>query len=233
MKIVTATHQGLVRLNNEDAVLADEQAGWIALADGMGGLLAGEEASEIAAVAVKQAMAQQAPDAPLVDVEALMFDAHQRVKNHAEAKNYLGKMGTTLTLWSWRSGSPQFCHVGDSRLYAMKAGHLHQLTQDHTVAQRMVDEGVIAASEKDSAPHQNVLTQALGMPGMLRPQSGSTPLEGRLLLCSDGLTDLVSDAHIAEVLACEDAEECVGQLVKCALDQGGRDNVSVGLVCLS
>ncbi|MEQ8690272.1 MAG: protein phosphatase 2C domain-containing protein [Pseudomonadales bacterium] len=227
MKIVSATHQGLVRLNNEDAVLVDETVGWVALADGMGGLLAGEEASELAVVSVKQTMA--AGGHP---VRELLLSAHQRVKSHAQSKNYLGKMGTTLVVWCWQNGQPEFCHVGDSRLYAFNDGELAQLSHDHTVAQRMIDEGLVAPEDADNAPHQNVLTQALGMPGTLQPQSGSTPVAGRLLFCSDGLSDLVNDADIQSIMGLDDLEECLKLLLKSALDRGGRDNVTVALVDL-
>lgn len=229
MKIASLSHQGLVRINNEDAVLVDTGSKWVALADGMGGLLAGEEASDVAVTAAGALLGNETVD----DIEAILFNAHDQVKNHARAKNYVGKMGTTLVLWRWCEGKPEFCHVGDSRIYAFDGQILEQLSHDHTVAQRMVDEGVVPQEEAHTAPHQNVLTQALGMPGTLKPQAGGTPNKGKLLLCSDGLSDLVAHESIEAILkSAEDLEDCAKALVKSALDCGGRDNVTVALIDL-
>lgn len=234
MKIVSATHQGFVRTNNEDAVQTDAENGWVILADGIGGLLGGEEASSVAVLAAQDGL--QACK-PITDV---MIAAHKRVLAHADSRNYVGKMGTTLVLWRRCSDSGQaesqaeiqgeYCHVGDSRLYAFDGVELRQLSKDHTVAQRMVDEGIIPADQIHTAPNQNVLTQAVGMPGTLRPEAGSTPTCRRLLLCSDGLSDLVDHTVISKVLKMPDLDACAGQLIKEALDRGGRDNVTVAVV---
>lgn len=226
MKIVGLSHTGLVRLNNEDALAYEAAPGWAVLADGMGGLMAGEEASQIAVSAVK-ALYNETPQSP---PEEALTEAHGRVVAHAREKNFLGKMGTTLVVWSWQGGKPQFAHVGDSRIYAYQDGVLKQLSTDHTVAQRMLEEGVISEEEMDTAPNRHVLTQAVGMPGMLRPACGVTPATGRLLLCSDGLSDLVPHNRLCELLAMDDLTECARELVKAALDKGGRDNVTVVLI---
>ena len=227
MKMVCATHQGLVRLNNEDSVAVDEKLGWAVLADGMGGLLAGEEASAVAVdVAASELKAGEQ------DMNQVVLKAHQGVVDVAKAKNYSGKMGTTLMVWSWCNGNPTFSHVGDSRIYSYQAGELSQLSLDHTVAQRMVDEGVITQDQLHTAPKQNVLTQALGMPGMLRPQNGQTTEQGRLLLCSDGLTDLVPAERIEALMAGDSLQDVAEELVKAALDKGGRDNITVAVIQL-
>lgn len=228
MRIVGTSHTGLVRLKNEDALAYESSQGWAALADGMGGLLAGELASTRATHAVRDCFAADAATTP----EAALSVAHDQVLQAAEEKNFLGKMGTTLVVWSWLDGKPQFCHIGDSRIYAWDGKHLALLSTDQTVAQRMVDEGIISADELATAPNRHVLTQALGMPGQLRPESGTTPVSGRLLLCSDGLSDLVAAEKIAELLAQTDLLACAEALVSAALDKGGRDNISVVLIDL-
>ncbi|MFT7651440.1 MAG: serine/threonine protein phosphatase PrpC [Limisphaerales bacterium] len=225
MKIVSVTHQGLVRINNEDAVAFDDVGGWVALADGMGGLLAGEEASGVAVATAKRVFLESK-----ASIEAVLLEAHQGVFAHAEGKNYVGKMGTTLVLWRWQPSGPEFCHVGDSRIYQYVDEQLTLLSTDQTVAQRMVDEGIIPKDQLATAPNQNVLTQALGMPGMLKPETGSTSTRGRLLLCSDGLSDLVADDVIERSMEIVDLQSCAAELVKLALDRGGRDNITVALI---
>lgn len=236
MKMSSLTHQGLVRINNEDTLRCDAELGLAVLADGMGGLLAGEEASLVATTSAWEALCGLA-NTQHVDNAAAMVDvvmsAHTEVGDHARRNNYGGKMGTTLVVWSWLDGAPTFAHVGDSRLYAFQNGTLRQLTHDHTVAQRMIDEGLYSSEDAHNVPNQNVLTQAIGMPGHVKPECGTTPAEGRLLLCSDGLSDLVRDDVIAQCMEASDIDECVRALVKAALDAGGRDNVSVVVVDLA
>ncbi len=227
MKMSCLTHQGLVRLKNEDAVHADATAGLAVVADGIGGLMSGEVASRVAVGEVVDASG-----GGVTDAAELVLAAHDAVADAARERNFLGKMGTTLVVWLWCDGVPQFAHIGDSRIYALCGGSLTRLSVDHTVAQRMVDEGVVPAEEAHLAPQQNVLTQALGISRPPRPQSGTTPTAGRLLLCSDGLSDLVADERIAELLALDDLEACSHELVKAALDKGGRDNVTVVVVDL-
>lgn len=230
MKISSRTHQGLVRLNNEDCVYHDDGEAFAILADGMGGLLAGEEASQVATFSSRQSL--EADAGCQRALEDIVYDAHTAVAAAAREKNFSGKMGTTLLLWRINGGQGEFAHVGDSRLYRYKGGELTQMSKDMTLAQRMVDEGRVAAHEAHLAPNQNVLTQAIGLPGNLCPESGTTPVTGRLLLCSDGLSDLVADEQIAHALAHDDIEVVAEQLLKDALDRGGRDNISVIVIDL-
>ena len=224
MRIASGTHQGLVRLKNEDAVAYDLEQGWAALADGMGGLMAGREASEVAVLAVRRCF-EQTPNAPATDA---LLAAHAAVKQFAEDNNYLGKTGTTLVVWT----TAGFCHVGDSRIYHASDGELTCLSRDQTVAERLVDEGIISPLEALTSTKRHVLTQALGMPGQLRPESSHCPPRGRLLLCSDGLSDLVAHEVIADILFDRSLSmtDQVNALIKSALDKGGRDNISVVLI---
>ncbi|NKB97248.1 MAG: hypothetical protein GKR90_01935 [Pseudomonadales bacterium] len=230
MKITSRTHQGLVRLNNEDCVYYDVDGEFAVLADGMGGLLAGEEASQSATLACRELL--EADPEHETDLNQIIQQAHETVCQHARAKNYIGKMGTTLIVWRTTLAQGEFGHVGDSRIYSLAEGNLRQLSKDQTVAQRMVDEGHIAQHEAHLAPKQNVLTQAVGIPGHLDPEVGAAPSEGRLLLCSDGLSDLVSLERIQSALLIEDIDVAAEELVKEALDKGGRDNISVIVIDL-
>ena len=237
VNLVARSHQGLVRLRNEDAVYGDDQGRFAILADGMGGLMAGEVASRTAIETVRirlsrGALALTEPS----DLEAVLQLAHDAVVARARKFNYVGKMGTTLLIWSQagagtaQPGESFFAHVGDSRIYTFTDGTLTQITRDHTLAQRMIDNGEISPAREPQAPHGNVLTQALGLPGLCKADSGVVPLAQRVLLCSDGLSDLVSDVEIAQVMATPDLARCADDLLKAALDAGGRDNVSVVLL---
>jgi len=226
MKMTCRTHVGLVRRNNEDCVHIDESGQFAVLADGMGGLLAGEEASAVAVSAVIQGFAKD----PRSGLSEIVLGAHSAVQAHAHQMSYVGKMGTTLAIWSWHQGEAQYCHVGDSRVYSFCHGVLTQISCDHTVAQRMVDIGTIPKERAHLAPNQNVLTQAIGLPGTCNPEFGTTPQRGRLLLCSDGLSDLVRKDALQALLAIEDIDTCADELVMAALSEGGRDNISVALI---
>lgn len=229
MKMTARTHQGLVRIKNEDCVFYDESGGYAIVADGMGGLMAGEVASKVAVAAVREHVEQTPGGAP-VDVRAAALAAHEAVLTRAHRMNFVGKMGTTLVLWVLGREEQRYCHVGDSRLYVYADGVCSQVSHDHTLAQRMIDDGTVPADQAHTAPNRHVLTRAVGLPGECDPECGVVPPKGRLLLCSDGLSDLVTDDQIAKLLATDDIERCADNLVKAALDKGGRDNISVVLV---
>jgi len=229
--MTSRSHQGLVRLNNEDCVHCDMDGRFVVLADGMGGLLAGEVASAIAVESACRRLRE--PDIRRCNPEELaqvLTQANDAVTERAKAMRYVGKMGTTLLVWAQGREKSLYGHVGDSRLYAYAAGELAQITRDHTVAQRMVDQGKIAADQEPTAPNRHVLTHAMGLPGIFKADVGEAPECERLLLCSDGLSDLVAAAEIQNIMATTDLEDCANFLLKAALDRGGRDNVTVALV---
>jgi protein phosphatase len=203
----------------------------VVLADGMGGLLAGEVASAIAVESACRRLRE--PDIQRCNPEELaqvLTQANEAVTERAKAMRYVGKMGTTLLVWAQGGEKSLYGHVGDSRLYAYAAGELAQITRDHTVAQRMVDQGKIAADQEPTASNRHVLTHAMGLPGIFKADAGEVPECERLLLCSDGLSDLVAAAEIQNIMGTVDLEDCANFLLKAALDRGGRDNVTVALV---
>jgi PPM family protein phosphatase len=231
VKMISRSHQGLVRLNNEDCVHCDSEGQFVVLADGMGGLLAGEIASAIAVdSACKRLRNPDLPRTACTDMADVLSHANKAVTARAKTMRYVGKMGTTLVVWAKGVHEDYYGYVGDSRLYAYDKGVLTQLTSDHTVAQRMVDEGEIAAEDEHKAPNRHVLTQAMGIPGLFKADCGVVPVCERVLLCSDGLSDLVTAAEICDLMATPDLEDCANFLLKAALDRGGRDNVTVALV---
>ncbi len=231
LNIVARSHQGLVRRNNEDFIYASAEDGFAVLADGMGGLLAGEIASEVAVVTARHNLEAGAARDSAQALSALVNLSHNAVLAEARERNYLGKMGTTLIVWAQAPDQRSFFgHVGDSRLYAYSRGRLEQLTRDHTVAQRLIDSGEVDGADEHDVPHRHILTQALGMPGVFQPQATEVPTCDRLLLCSDGLSDLVRREQLQEIMTDTDGERCADHLLKAALDAGGSDNVSVILV---
>ena len=231
LNVVARSHCGLVRLNNEDFVHADAEGGFAALADGMGGLMAGEIASEVAVVTARKHLEAGAARDSAQALSAIVNLSHNAVLAEARELNYVGKMGTTLIVWArYGDGRSYFGHVGDSRLYAYGEGRLEQVTRDHTVAQRLIDSGEVEPENEHEAPHRHVLTQALGLPGVFQPQVGEVPQCERLLMCSDGLSDLVRREQLEALMATPELEHCADYLLKAALDAGGRDNVSVVLV---
>ena len=229
--MTSRSHQGLVRLNNEDRVYCDVDGGFVVLADGMGGLLAGEVASGVAVDTACQGLRHpERPHNHADDLGDILSEAHEAVVRQAKAMGYIGKMGTTLVIWAQRNESAYFAHVGDSRLYTYTAGDLAQITVDHTLAQRFIDEGKYEPDDEENVPNSHVLTQAMGLPGIFSVDTGQVPDCERVLLCSDGLSDLVAAPRIAEIMSTTDLEECADELVGAALDKGGRDNVTVAIV---
>lgn len=229
--MTSRSHQGLVRINNEDCVHCEPERSFAVLADGMGGLLAGEIASAVAVdAACRELRNPEIGRDSGEDLAAVLTAANEAVMARAKRMRYLGKMGTTLVIWAMGKEGGFYSHVGDSRLYIYTDGQLTQITRDHTVAQRMIDNGEIAPEDEHTAPKRHVLTQAMGLPGAFKAQAGAVPASERVLLCSDGLSDLVPAAHIEEIMATPDLDDCANFLLKAALDKGGRDNVTVALI---
>ena len=229
--MVARSHRGLVRLHNEDCVECDQSNRFALLADGMGGLMAGDIASRIAVEAAGEALRNPQDSIVGLDlVENALSAAHLAVSDRAKSMRYTGKMGTTLVLWARIDTQDFVGHVGDSRLYTYDQRGLVQRTLDHTVAQRLVEKGQIDKNDTSFAANSHVLTQAVGIPGLFRADVAQLETSARVLLCSDGLSDLVGAEELARIMATPDLNQCADQLIKSALDKGGRDNVSLVLI---
>lgn len=221
----------------------DETGYALVVADGMGGAAAGEVASSLA-ISVSVNLALNSPKWNLVptpeEIEENMAKWRQRFRQidavleaRAEADPALFGMGTTLTVALSIGADLLLYYVGDSRAYLFRDGRLQRLTRDHTVAQELADAGSIAQEEVATHRLRHRLTRSLGAGGGdIQAELEHVPLADgdRLLLCTDGLTDMVPDARIAEVLRGQDrSEEACRALVDLALEAGGRDNVTVVL----
>lgn len=221
-----ASHRGMVRQNNEDALFPDsagesEGPATLMVADGMGGHVAGEVASRIAVNA-----AAAADLSPSDRIAA----GNRAIREEVAREPSLDGMGTTMTLVSLDpGGKARFAHVGDSRGYLFRDGVLTQVTEDHTVAAEYVTLGRIRPEEAVSHPQRHMLTRTLGLTRFVNVDEHEVELApgDRILLCSDGLTEMVSDDLIADTLDGNEAEEAAWRLVELANAAGGLDNISV------
>ncbi len=217
-----STDVGRVREHNEDSYLAQDRL--FAVADGMGGHRGGEVASRIAV----DALARHG-GSDHAGLAGAIREANQAVLARASRDpEKLRGMGTTLTALVAGDGAVHLAHVGDSRAYILRDGELTQLTEDHTLVQRMVTEGSLSPEEAEVHPQRSVLVRALGVEADLEVDEVFREVRAgdRLLLCSDGLTDLIADADIRGLLDVDSRRLAVTGLVRAALDAGGRDNVT-------
>jgi len=231
------TDTGLVRQNNEDSHRVNEALGLFAVADGMGGHQAGEVASRLALTVLEEQFqelarrGEEAGNALLYAVEA----ANRQVFEESCRNNKYNGMGTTLSACLVTEDGLVLAHVGDSRVYLLRAEEIVRLTEDHSVVQELLNEGRIAAEDAPQHPYRNVLSRALGTGEQLEADLLRVPLQAsdRVLLCTDGLTNLVSDTAIRAAVARHGAPEpAVRELVRLALEQGGSDNITLILVVL-
>ena len=220
---------GLIRSGNQDALHAG--AWLVAVADGMGGMAAGDLASSIAIEAMAPLDVETPEHALVAALQSGIQLATNRIRQAVAEDPQRQGMGTTLTaLLFARTGSClALAHVGDSRAYLFREGVLKQITRDDTFVQMLVDQGLITPDQAGSHPRRAVVTQALQGEEVSPTYATMLPWAGdRWLLCSDGLSNVVSAETLAEVLAeYPDRQECARRLIDLALRAGGPDNVTV------
>jgi serine/threonine protein phosphatase PrpC len=223
---------GLVRQGNEDSAFVSDQV--IAVADGMGGHAAGEVASRIAVKTLQSlvpALTAQEIDQDSVE-DLLMHSLHsidEEIAFVANEEIEKRGMGTTLTALLLRENTIALLHVGDSRCYRLRAGTLEQLSNDHTVIQELLDQGAISQAEAAEHPQRSMLTQALRGDGDVTPvlQMYEVKKGDRYLLCSDGLSGVLTDKEIQIGLKKSDKDEAVKFLIDATYINGAPDNVTV------
>lgn len=226
VRVGVATDIGQVREGNEDAYLV--VAPLYAVADGMGGHRGGEVASSLALETVQQLFERQ--EGTLADQVA---EANRAVYDRSQSDRSVSGMGTTLTAALIDGDEVHVVHVGDSRAYLLHDGRLTQLTEDHTLVHRMVVEGEITPAEAETHPHRSILTRALGVDERVQVDEGDVRIQtgDRLLLCTDGLTGMVPEEEIQQImLAAGDPQEVVDRLVTVANRAGGIDNITAVLL---
>jgi protein phosphatase len=217
---------GLVRSNNEDSVYAGPRL--LAIADGMGGHAAGEVASKIVIGALEGLDEDRSVGELTGALRAAVLDANRRIAEAVEKSRELEGMGTTLTALRFSGSQVGLVHVGDSRGYVMHGGQLSQITHDDTYVQSLVDSGRLTPDEAKDHPRKSVILRALmGSDVELDVSIREARAGDRYLLCTDGLTDVVTAETIAETLRIADPQESADRLVELALRGGGPDNVTV------
>jgi PPM family protein phosphatase len=227
------TDTGIRRLDNEDAFVILSELDLCALADGMGGAAAGELASQFFADAVVEtfaAVGQRSEQEIVGLVEKTYRAANERILLHVSNNPEHKGMGCTAELLVFLDHGYVLGHVGDSRTYLFRSGQLKRLTNDHSVVQSQLDQGLITASEARKHPLRNVILRAVGTNEVLAFDliRGRIQLGDLFLLCSDGLTDMVDDGVLREVLTAElPLLQKVDQLIDLANSAGGHDNITV------
>jgi serine/threonine protein phosphatase PrpC len=226
LRFAARSDVGLLREGNEDSGYAGPRL--LAVADGMGGQAAGEVASSIV-VATIAPLDEDVPGSELLDSLARSVEeANDHLREMVRENPQLEGMGTTLTALLWAGSRLGLVHVGDSRAYLLRDGELQQITQDHTWVQRLVDEGRITAEEADHHPQRSLLMRAIDGRGNVDLDLSVREARpgDRYLLCSDGLSGVVSFDTIGSTLAKGDPAAAVEALVDLALRGGGPDNVT-------
>jgi protein phosphatase len=231
---------GLVRPNNEDALVVDAAHRLVFLADGMGGYNAGEVASSMAIAQMRAGMLdfqRQHPEAQPSDwvqqLHRCLHDTNQRIFEAAQTHMEYDGMGTTLVGLCLLPDHAVLGHVGDSRCYRWRDGALSLLTRDHSLLQEQIDAGLVSGADSPMAARRNLLTRAVGVEDSVAMDVQTVPVQDRdvFLLCSDGLTDMLSEEHVVYLLQqSDDLQERCEALVGAAKEAGGRDNISVVLV---
>ena len=228
---VACTHVGLVRTHNEDSFLERPDLGLWAVADGMGGMTAGEVASQAVVAALDAIPA--ALDAPslLAEIRTRIAAVNAHLQELAARRGPDTTIGTTVAGLIVHNGWFACFWAGDSRIYRFRDGELDQLTRDHSLVQDMVDAGVLAAADAESHPHASVIQRAVGVDPEVELQWVHARVETGdvFLLCSDGLTRMVPDDEITGTLHAPIERACPALLAR-TLERGARDNVTVILV---
>ncbi|MDQ1715369.1 MAG: family protein phosphatase [Frankiaceae bacterium] len=226
LRYATRSDIGLIRTGNEDAFYAGPRL--LAVADGMGGHAAGEVASAVV-ISTISALDEDTPSRDLLNVlQAAVATANDHLRQMVAADTELEGMGTTLTAMLWSGRRLALAHVGDSRAYLLREGALHQLTKDHTLVQSLVDEGRLSPEDAGHHPQRSMLMRALDGRLDVEPDISirEAQVGDRYLLCSDGLSGVVSDETIAHTMLDKDPQAAVDALVDLALRGGGPDNIT-------
>ncbi|RJP26019.1 MAG: Stp1/IreP family PP2C-type Ser/Thr phosphatase [Candidatus Abyssobacteria bacterium SURF_5] len=246
--MLTVTHAGLtdlgcVRRENEDAWYADPDIGLYLVADGMGGHLGGAVASKIVVEALPYFVRSELPDH--LDMSSrktagilykLLANFSNSLRDGSEERPDLTGMGSTVVFVLLRASTAFVAHMGDSRAYLFRNSRLRKLTRDHTIIQLLLESGDITEKEADSHPARGQLTRYVGMEGEPLPDihTFSVRRDDRILLCSDGLTEMLADEGIKAILADEakPGAACT-RLIAAANEAGGKDNVTIIVIAIA
>lgn len=238
-----ASDTGLVRELNEDSFLISgfeggSPRGFCILADGMGGHNAGEVASSMATRIIATELSQSdlagSENEIVTEIIASLDYANDEIYRRAISSSEAAGMGTTAVVIYVNGDTAYIANIGDSRAYLIERDNISQLTVDHSVVQKLLDSGSITPQEARNHPDKNIITKALGTEPFEDYDIFEFSLRqgDKILLCSDGLTDMLEDFEIKDILSsCVSAEDSVNALISAANDRGGRDNITAVLIC--
>jgi PPM family protein phosphatase len=226
LRYAARSDRGLIRGNNQDSVYAGPRL--LAVADGMGGHAAGDVASKVVIAALEH-LDDDTPSGDLLQkLREAVFEGSEHLREVIRESPQLEGMGTTLTAILFAGGRLALCHVGDSRAYLVRDGAMSQITHDDTFVQTLIDDGRITAEEANSHPQRSLLLRALNGQEVEPDLSMREARAGdRYMLCSDGLSGVVSEETLADALKDPDPEATADRLIELALRSGGPDNVTV------
>lgn len=233
------TDIGLKRKNNEDVFVVSPELDFCLTADGMGGAAAGELASKIFADTTQDIFTgntDRSQKEVLYRIQKAFRDANENILEHVIQNTSHKGMGCTAELLAFSDEGFIVGHIGDSRTYRLRKGHLEQLTQDHTMVQQQFEEGLISSDQIKQHPLRNVIYRAVGIKEELALDLiiGKIFTEDLFLLCSDGLTDMIPDEQIREILCtATDISRKAEELIETAKIAGGTDNITVALVTVT
>ncbi len=228
LRITSRTDVGLVRKNNQDAVILGQ--GLMGVADGMGGHKGGEVASAGARDGLLHALEGKEP--ALETLENAVREVNRSLWEQQKEEESLSGMGTTLSVMWAAEEQMLLAHVGDSRIYLLREGKIRQVTRDHSMVADMVRRGLLTEEQAAVHPMRNYITRAVGTEPTIQVDTlGLERQEGdRWLVCSDGLHGLLEKEELQQIMGRDDLEEAADALMREALDRGGRDNISLVLV---
>lgn len=226
------TDVGKVRALNEDRFVDRAAIGLWAVADGMGGHQAGEIASGMLADALTGIGPPDSGYAFLDEVHDAVERVNRSLVAHAAISSPGAVIGSTIVVLIAYAGHYACLWAGDSRIYMLRNGAFDQITRDHSMVQEMLDSGALARRDVKNFGKSNIITRAVGVNDRLSLDLHQGPIENRdiFLLCSDGLTNMLSDSEIAEILACNPPREAVAALITLTLARGAKDNVTAVVV---
>lgn len=231
------TDPGLIRSVNQDAYYIDPDGRFFIVADGMGGHAGGQEASRIATEAIQRHLAAHwlTDESAAALLETALLKANQAILQDQSSHPERSDMGTTAVVLIVRDEQFWCAHIGDSRLYRLRGPKIEQITEDHTWVAKAMKGGDITPEQARQHPWRHVLSQCLGREDLRQMDIQPVDVQtgDRLLLCSDGLTEELSDHSIASHLkSIRASEKAAIALINAAKDKGGRDNITVVIVTI-
>ena len=238
MLFYAITDKGRVRSSNQDYVFAaDTDTGALknlfVVADGMGGHLAGEYASEQAVQIVLSEIRKKEKKEPVPILESAISAANKSIYEQSLSDPDKKGMGTTMVAATFYDGHLYVANVGDSRLYVISRGELRQITRDHSVVAELITSGTVTPDSDIAQSKKHVITRAVGAEENVRVDIFDVLYDDvdQVLMCTDGLSNMVSDSDISDVLASDDkVKQKAERLLSMALENGGRDNITVLLI---